>query len=302
VAKKKRSAQSDVGRIFPYEIVKNYKDQARAKFVVTAIESDSSIKGTVVDELFPAYLTLRTAWGHRDLDIPTTTWGISRYLHVLSGEEYQEQPDDWRINLEHLLLYAEQIDLSYEYMLLRDFSIHLATWATKYNLNTDWVLDVVLYYFALWCSPNDKKRLRTSLLSSEQLLARDGFIDVSNAVPGVTRVFEMPHYIPPRELQTSYRQRVIEQFLQHLDAYIESRNAIAASWDLGPDFVVNLKNDAHFLRLAKYQVLGQSYSKISEDEGVSWQAIYKSVNKLAIFIHLTLREETPGGRPKKQLP
>ena len=173
----------------------------------------------------------------------------------------------------------------------------VGAWARRHNLRNAWIRDAALETLHKWCrileqrdpvGLSDEPRILTwqTPLVSQELNESGGDIGLR---------FEDEGWDYLNETRTEAKKRLLGEFKKFLSEYLgEVEERFRRD---GWESPYEKKSLWHFNWLARYQVLGRSYSTIARDDGTgARESVQEAVRKTAELADVRLRQQR--GRPK----
>lgn len=203
------------------------------------------------------------------------------------------------------------------------FEVALEQWARHWQVTADWWLRRAVRALACWRldlhSPDSDRHATAALDWRDIYSSNAGWAwtpDRLGTAPTWLDWRGTHHHgasmLDHNEMQFWYRgywepwaepradaiRRMRAAFEDQMHAYIDRLDSLmlTTGWEPTPAKL----GSAHFEWLARYQVLGQSYSRLALDVCRERPTVTEAVKDLAAYIDLPLRSETRPGRPRKQ--
>jgi hypothetical protein len=204
---------------------------------------------------------------------------------------FGEGPRFEHIPLPDLLVYSSLSLLKEKYPAVHALDKALTEWARKFNLTDSWLLDLSLQTLYRW-------------ESNASALQDLHWADRGYETPPVILTseearfhFSDPGWLPAHETWRQYEAKIKSNFNHQLEEY-KSRTVNLAE-GRGFEQQPEVRNPNHFKWLARYQVLGESPSKIADhfnvpDENTIWRAVTKTADQIGRM----LRPNKKGRRKK----
>lgn len=117
----------------------------------------------------------------------------------------------------------------------------------------------------------------------------------------VTLSVTVPSFDPLSQTAAQWREDARVAFERMMDEHVEGMLHVAEAYTKAGAFTPTIykRESEHFEWLARYQVGGESYSKIADSCGSERLTVRDAIGRTADLIGLPLRARTKGGRPRK---
>ena len=298
---------------------------AAQEAVLRAVEHVApTVLSSLLERVMPQY---RSA---RDATLPPVRVGRAR---TPWGGDVIEQPraawEHWRFDVRRRPVEGELGEWSAIESAsaeLRELFRELAAWASAWNLNSPWLMDVALTTVRWRIGWEDRRNQRNSAKYAppeilEAVRQRDAaedpeptgfadppFVDVAEA-QRFTLAFEHPGWVRSWEDWRSFEKQVrrgvqakLQQSLIEYRARVESDPEppdIQTDWSSSP-VLLSTTRSRHFEWLVRYQVLGARYVEIAEAVHAAPRTVSDTVKRLAALAEIRLRRPDRGRRPRNE--